>query len=96
MRIFNLVIMKKKDYDFELSDHFVDGYNTNRKLEERFKKVQDKINWSTINPVVHSLKELRKNTWDKNRVDNAIKWLKDNFEVKDDRNSNSSSDKDSE
>ena len=38
--------------------------------------------WSAINPVIHSLKELRKNTWDVERVDQAIKWLKDNFEVK--------------
>ena len=96
MRIFNLVIMTKEDYDFELSDHFVDGYNTNRKLEERFKKVQDKINWSTINPVVHSLKELRKNTWDTDRVDTAIKYLTDNFEVKDERTSNTRIDQDSE
>ena len=96
MKIFNLVIMKKKDYDFELSDHFVDGYNTSRKLEERFKKVQDKITWSTIRPVVHSLKELRNNTWDTTRVDRAIKFLTENFEVKDDRDSDTSIDQDSE
>ena len=35
--------------------------------------------WSAINPVIHSLKELRKNTWDKQRVDTIIEWLEDNF-----------------
>lgn len=82
MKIFNLVIMKKKDYIMELTDHFVDGYSACSKMEEHSKKVQDKVIWSTIRPVVHSLKELRNNTWDTNRVDNAIKWLTNNFEVK--------------
>lgn len=96
MRIFNLVIMKKKDYDFKLAAHFVDGYSTCSKMEEDFKKTQDKINWATIRPVVHSLKELRKNTWDTNRVDHAIKFLTENFEVKDDRDSDTRIDQDSE
>lgn len=33
---------------------------------------------------VTKLKELRNNTWDTNRVDTAIKFLTENFEVKDD------------
>lgn len=82
MRIFNLVIMRKKNYDYNIADSFVDGYSACSKIEEKFKKTQDKINWATIRPVVHSLKELRKNTWDTDRVDNAIKFLTDNFEVK--------------
>ena len=45
-------------------------------------KMFSKTTWSAINPVIHSLKELRKNTWDVERVDQAIEWLKDNFEVK--------------
>ena len=45
-------------------------------------KQLNKINWYAINPVIHSLKELRNNTWDVERVDQAINWLKDNFEVK--------------
>lgn len=48
------------------------------------KKVEDDSTWSAINPVIHSLKELRNNTWDVERVDRAINWLKDNFEVQDD------------
>ena len=90
MKIFNLVIMKKEDYDFKLSERFIDGYGACHKFEEHFKKTQDKITWSTIRPVVHSLKELRKNTWDKNRVDNAIKWLTDNIEVLNDWTTNPS------
>lgn len=39
---------------------------------------------TAINPVIHSLKELRNNIWDVERVDQAINWLKDNFEVQDD------------
>lgn len=46
-------------------------------------KINDKSNWAAINPVIHSLEELRNNTWDKERVDHAIKWLRDNFEVRD-------------
>lgn len=84
MRIFNLVIMTKKDHDYNMAESFVDGYSACSKMEESFKKTQDKITWATIRPVVHSLKELRNNTWDVERVDHAITWLKDNFEVKND------------
>lgn len=96
MRIFNLVIMKKKDYDFKLAAHFVDGYSACSKTEEDFKKIKDKLAWATIRPVVYSLKELRNNTWDTDRVDRAIKFLTDNFEVKDDRTSNTSTNEDCE
>lgn len=84
MKIFNLVIMKKKDYDYNIAESFVDGYSACSKMEESFKKTQDKITWATIRPVVHSLKELRNNTWDTDRVDKAIKILTVNFEVKND------------
>lgn len=33
---------------------------------------------------INQLKELRNNTWDVERVDQAINYLKDNFEVEDD------------
>ena len=46
--------------------------------------IDEKTTWAAINPVIHSLKELRNNTWDKDRVDGAIEWLERNFEVKDD------------
>lgn len=84
MRIFNLVITTKKEYDYKISESFVDGFSACRKIEEDFEKVRNKVTWSAINPVVHSLKELRNNTWDIDRVDHAINWLKDNFEVKND------------
>jgi hypothetical protein len=58
-------------------------YNLHRRYEQ-FIRFKDKSTWAAINPVIHSLLELRKNTWDKERVDHAIEWLEKNFEVKDD------------
>lgn len=48
---------------------------------EIMEKIEAKSTWAAINPVIFSLRELRKNTWDVERVDNAIKWLEDNFKV---------------
>lgn len=57
-------------------------------VSESQTKMLDKFNkrytWMLIRPVVYSLHELRINTWDKDRVNQAIQWLRDNFEVKDD------------
>lgn len=47
-------------------------------------KINDKFTWMSIRPVIFSLEELKKNTWDKDRVEWIQKYLKDNFEVKDD------------
>jgi len=47
--------------------------------------IDEKTTWAAINPVIHSLWELRNNTWDKDRVDGAIEWLERNFEVKNDK-----------
>lgn len=96
MKIFNLVIMTKEDYEQRLSDVFLEGVLANKEIEEDFKKLQKKTLWSTIRPVVHSLKELRNNTWDTDCVDTAIKYLTDNFEVEDERTSNTSTNQDSE
>lgn len=82
MKIFNLIITTKREYDYKISESFVDGFTRSRAMNERAEKINDKVIWSAINPVVHSLKELRKNTWDTDRVDHAIEWLKDNFEAK--------------
>lgn len=71
MRIFNLVITTKKK-----QDDLIIG------CMQRLGRVDRMSVWAAINPVIHSLKELRKNTWDVERVDQAIKWLTDNFEVK--------------
>lgn len=46
-------------------------------------KINDKFTWAAIRPVIFSLEELKKNTWDKDRVEWIQKYLKDNFEVKD-------------
>lgn len=70
MRIFNLVITTKKK-----QDDLIIG------CMQRLDRVDRMSVWAAINPVIHSLKELRKNTWDVGRVDQAIKWLTDNFEV---------------
>ena len=43
--------------------------------------IDEKTTWAAINPVIHSLWELRNNTWDKDRVDGAIEWLTNNFKV---------------
>ena len=47
---------------------------------QRLEKVNRMGTWAAINPVIHSLRELRNNTWDKDRVDGAIEWLERNFE----------------
>lgn len=70
MKIFNLIITtKKKQDDFIIS------------CMKRLDRVDRMSVWAAVRPVIHSLKELRKNTWDVERVDQAIKWLSDNFEV---------------
>jgi hypothetical protein len=67
MKIFNLIITtKKKQDDLIIS------------CMQRLDRMSV---WAAVRPVIHSLKELRKNTWDVKRVDQAIKWLTDNFEV---------------
>lgn len=70
MKIFNFIITtKKKQDDFTIA------------CLQRLDRVDRMSVWAAVRPVIHSLKELRKNTWDVERVDQAIKWLTDNFEV---------------
>lgn len=47
-------------------------------------KINDKFTWAAIRPVISSLEELKKNTWDKERVERIQQWLKENFEVTND------------
>lgn len=47
-------------------------------------KINDKFAWMSIRPVIFSMEELKKNTWDKDRVEWIQQYLKDNFEVDDD------------
>lgn len=77
MKIFNLFIFTRKQFNNILCKCRKDTIDIAEVIDR-------KSTWSAINPVIHSLKELRKNTWDVERVDHAIEWLKDNFEVKDD------------
>ena len=75
MRIFNIIITTKANQQAREFEAFQRGMS-------EIDKALSKTNWYTIEPVIHSLKELRNNTWDVDRVDQAINWLKDNFEVK--------------
>ena len=70
MKIFNLIITTKKK-----QDDLIIG------CMQKLESVDRMSVWSAINPVIHSLKELRNNTWDKDRVDMAIEWLTNNFKV---------------
>lgn len=54
-------------------------------LYEETKRINKEIDWVHIQEVIHSLKELRKNTWDKERVDRIINLLKNRFEVENDK-----------
>lgn len=74
MRIFNLIITTKKKQEEYMDDHDIE-------LARELDRVDRMSVWAAVRPVIHSLKELRKNTWDVERVDQAIKWLIDNFEV---------------
>lgn len=73
MKIFNLIIMTKKKLMDEQIKCFNKGWDSSKKVE------QD-CTWSAINPVIHSLEELKKNTWDVGRIEYMQKWLRDNFE----------------
>lgn len=68
MKIFGLYIYTRKGLDKFFVNAFDDGYNKGT-------ETQNKLNRAALHPVVHSLKELRNNTWDVERVDHAIKWL---------------------
>lgn len=70
MKIFNLIITTKKK-----QDDFIIG------CMQRLERVNRMSVRAAINPVIHSLKELRNNTWDIDRVDGAIKWLTNIFKV---------------
>lgn len=70
MKIFNLIITTKKKQD----DFII-------RCMQRLDRVDRMSVWAAINPVIYSLQELRNNTWDKDRVDDAIKWLTNNFKV---------------
>lgn len=74
-KIFGFYILSEK----ELNERMDTVYDY---MAGEISKIEEKSTWSAIRPVIHSLKELRNNTWDKNRVDGAIEWLTNNFKVK--------------
>ena len=47
-------------------------------------KINDKFAWVAIRPVISDLEELKKNTWDVERIERIQQYLKDNFGVDDD------------
>ena len=75
MKIFNIIITTKSKQQARELEAFKRGMS-------EIDKALSNSNWSAINPVIHSLKERRNNTWDVERVDRAINWLKNNFEEK--------------
>lgn len=77
MRIFNFVIMSKKQYK-ELTD---DVYRQGLKDAS---EIDVKSTWSAIYPVIHDLEKLRTTTWDQDKITHIQQWLRHNFEVKND------------
>lgn len=68
MKIFGLYIKTRRELDRIFRNAYDKGY-------DKGVEVQKTITHAALNPVVFSLKELRQNTWDVERVDHAIKWL---------------------
>lgn len=75
MRIFNIIITTKANQRAREVEAFKRGMS-------EINKALSKINWSAINPVIHSLEELRADTWNQDKITYIQEWLKDNFEVK--------------
>lgn len=76
--------MKKLKYWW--MSHNLPFITTARKVDDEIigcmktlERLNNMMGYSTVRPVIHSLKELRKNTWDIERVDRAIEWLEENF-----------------
>ena len=68
MKIFNLIITtKNKQDDFIIS------------CMQRLDRVDRMSVWAAINPVIHSLKELRADTWNQDKITKIQEWLKNNF-----------------
>jgi len=52
---------------------------TTRKKQEEAKELSQRLYKIRVTSAIHSLQELRKNTWDVERVDRTINWLKNKF-----------------
>lgn len=81
MRIFNLVITTETEQNKRRQ--LLQEKLASIRMEScrKCRAIENMSNRAAVRPVIHSLKELRNNTWDVERVDQAIKWLTDNFEV---------------
>lgn len=49
------------------------------------RRIDAKTTWAAINPIIHDLELLRADTWNQDKITKMQEWLRDNFEVKDDR-----------
>lgn len=72
MKIFNIIITTKKKQIEDCVKTFNQGWDACKKLE-------DDSTWSEINPVIHSLEELRADTWNQDKITKIQEWLKNNF-----------------
>ena len=61
VKIFNLIITTQKNYE----ENIAEVVNRSLEIDRRFK-------WSAIGEVMHSFEELKRNTWDVERVN----WMK--------------------
>ena len=84
MKIFNLVITTETVENKRRQLLYKKWANIRMESCKKCRAIENMSNRAAVRPVIHSLKELRKNTWDVERVDKAIKWLTDNFEVPND------------
>ena len=72
MKIFGLVIMTKRKLKEITDDIYKQGLDDANDID-----VQSV--WSAINPVIHSLEELRADTWNQDKITKIQEWLKNNF-----------------
>ena len=68
MKIFNIIITTKKK-----QDDLIIG------CMQRLERVDRISVWAAINPVIYSLKELREDTWNQDKITKIQEWLKNNF-----------------
>lgn len=64
MKIFNIIITTKQTYSKQMEYFYQAGSIGKEAIMKGF-----------VSHIIPELKELRKNTWDKNRVDFIIDWL---------------------
>ena len=84
MKIFNLVITTETEQNKRRQLLHEKWANIRMESCRKCRAIEHMGNRAAVRPVIFSLKELRNNTWDKERVDQAIKWLSDNFGVPND------------